>query len=148
MDRLDELSQNVCKANKALEDEAKPLLQEAFTKILEKYPVVRVFSWKQYAPSFNDGDPCYFSVNGIEINYEDGDDDDDWNDDEDEDSEDMNLRKEFQNLSYEEQSKIRNEINSVVNKIPDDIMERLFGESSKVIVTRSGISVEDYYCGY
>lgn len=34
-----------------------------FKEFFERNPEVNVIYWTQYTPYFNDGDPCYFSVN-------------------------------------------------------------------------------------
>jgi hypothetical protein len=36
-----------------------------FQQYLEKNPHILGIAWTQHTPSFNDGDPCTFSVNGV-----------------------------------------------------------------------------------
>jgi len=38
-------------------------LKEALAEFFDKYPEVETVQWTQYAPYFNDGDACVFSVN-------------------------------------------------------------------------------------
>ena len=40
---------------------------EAFAPVFEKYPEADSFAWKQYTPSFNDGDPCEFGIMSDEL---------------------------------------------------------------------------------
>lgn len=43
------------------------LVQEMAKDIFDAFPCVRAIQWTQYTPYFNDGDPCYFSVNEARI---------------------------------------------------------------------------------
>ena len=36
--------------------------REYFTDFFNLYPFITKIEWTQYTPSFNDGDPCYFSA--------------------------------------------------------------------------------------
>lgn len=45
----------------------KQALLDEVKSFFEKFPEVTMLRWKGYAPSFNDGSPCYFSVHGPEI---------------------------------------------------------------------------------
>lgn len=46
--------------------ELQEIIKESFLEIagelFEKYPTMESFSWKQYTPYFNDGEPCTFEV--------------------------------------------------------------------------------------
>lgn len=59
---LDELKDKIKETNKLLSEHAKKALDKAFADIFTKYPEVVGFKWHQYTPTFNDGDPCVFSV--------------------------------------------------------------------------------------
>lgn len=37
-------------------------LKEATSEIFEKFPTLENFSWTQYTPYFNDGEPCEFCI--------------------------------------------------------------------------------------
>lgn len=85
-------------------------LGQAFKDFFDSCPEVRIVCWQQYAPYFNDGDPCEFSVHDPQVipypnkiekdlavhlgfdldesDDEDGDSDDGDEDDEDEDGTD------------------------------------------------------------
>ncbi len=57
---LDELKEKIKETNKLVSEHAKETLDKAFADIFNKYPELVGFSWEQYTPSFNDGDPCVF----------------------------------------------------------------------------------------
>lgn len=58
---------------KALEEEINNTAKANFNKMVQelfiKYPELNSFSWTQYTPYFNDGEPCEFGVHEVdEIN--------------------------------------------------------------------------------
>jgi len=63
-----------------LEEDARKLMLEAFKEVFDDYPALESFSWTQYTPHFNDGDPCQFGAYIDEVNldgtYETKDEDD------------------------------------------------------------------------
>ena len=96
-----------------------------FTKFFERSNELESFSWDQYTPYFNDGDSCHFCVHEIRrINEED-----------------------IYDLEYElsaELVEIIDQIQEVLNSIPDEFMEDLFGDHISVTVKRDGtIETED-----
>lgn len=44
---------------------AEQALTSGFAAFFEKYPQVKTICWNQYIPSFNDGEPCEFSIGEI-----------------------------------------------------------------------------------
>ena len=50
-------------AKKEFSRKAKAALKEVFQDFFAKHPEVQQVRWTQYAPYFNDGDECTFSVN-------------------------------------------------------------------------------------
>lgn len=44
--------------------EQKALFDTFLQEIFEYVPEIKLFMWQQYIPSFNDGDPCSFSISG------------------------------------------------------------------------------------
>lgn len=45
-----------------IKDAATSLFTDASKDLFEKHPKLNSFSWTQYTPYFNDGEPCEFSV--------------------------------------------------------------------------------------
>lgn len=90
-----------------------------FAEFFEKSNKLDSFSWDQYTPYFNDGDSCHFCVHEISrIN--------------DEDIYDLE-----EDLSPE-LDEIINQIQEILNSIPDEFMEDLFGDHTTVTVKRDG----------
>lgn len=53
--------------NEQITAHGRDLLGKAFKEFFDRCPEVRAVVWTQYAPRFNDGDPCTFSVNECEV---------------------------------------------------------------------------------
>jgi len=87
-------------------------LKIAFLEIFKKFPDLKTFAWTQYTPYFNDGEPCYFSVNtySIEINGN-------WD---------------------SGNSKIEKAVTEVLERIDSETMETLFGDHVQVTVNWDG----------
>lgn len=65
--KLEELKQKIEDTNREIRDNAKTALEGSFKEIFEEYPELHGFRWTQYTPSFNDGDPCEFTVGDIDV---------------------------------------------------------------------------------
>ena len=52
----------ITEAKKDLEKRTEAAIKEAIQELFNKHPILKSFGWKQYAPYFNDGEPCYFSL--------------------------------------------------------------------------------------
>lgn len=59
---LSERLDNITRLRKEAQAEVKNLFTEFNRELFEKNPNLESYSWPQYAPYFNDGDPCYFGV--------------------------------------------------------------------------------------
>lgn len=151
--KLDGLKQKAEAFQQEMMKQGQTLLQECFTEIFNQYPDLKYFSWTQYTPYFNDGDTCYFGVNEIEyINGYSA-----WYENEDNDEDFVNLFEVDKHESGEYHwqlkkngeyaslgNKIEDELNSVINAIPDEIMQQVYGDHVKVVVSRTETKVEDY----
>lgn len=137
---------------------------EALKEFMQQNPEVRAFAWRQYAPSFNDGDPCVFSVHrpsflfvGQKENTES--EDEISEDDEDLDhgtiegggayfyghsKEDAEEKAKEYNVSVETVQNCMN-ISELLEEMDSVIMQSIFGESAEVIVTKSKVTINDYY---
>lgn len=90
-----------------------------FNEIFLKYPNLEEVSWNAYTPYFNDGEPCVFSSNH---NY-----------------------AEFSfHEDKEENEEVESEVESFLSKFDDELLRNLFGDHVEIIVTKEGISVEEY----
>lgn len=113
---------------------AKELTKQAFAEYFEKFPGVESLGWRQYAPSFNDGDPCVFRVNTYDIVIRavgaevDGD-------------------KDFYDSGhFAYASKEREAAALLLKSIDSSIMEDMYGDGSEVTVSRNGkVQIDEYY---
>jgi hypothetical protein len=134
-------------------ESAKEGLKEAFVNYFELNPNANAVVWTQYAPYFNDGDPCVFSVNEITVTNATGSLLEDSNilyGEIDEDDDDYKgifayslgyLRKEETQVDHDSSSALGNLLS---DNDMSDVMESMFGDSVRVIATREGFDVEEY----
>lgn len=71
-----------------IEKSGKEAIQEILESFLAENPTVKRLRWTQYAPYFNDGDPCTFSVHEPEVELFSADAVESEEDEEDEDRDD------------------------------------------------------------
>jgi hypothetical protein len=114
--------------------EGKSIVLEAAKQFFEACPEVEAVRWTQYAPHFNDGEPCEFGVNTPKVKYGEtgGDDEDGWLD------------------TYDDEfPKNADEPIRVFDKIIcdgdlEDMMRFAFGPDCEVTITRDGeVTVDD-----
>lgn len=110
-------------ARKALVDMSQEAFRELAQQVFSKYQDVASFSWVQYTPYWNDGDPCVFSVHNyeecIEIN-----------------GEEQEYGGAHPACSY---------IVKMLGGFPGEILRDVFGDHCKVIVHKDGkAEVEEY----
>lgn len=137
---------------KKLSEELKGELHSTFVELFRAYPKLKSYSWDQYAPHFNDGDACVFSVYNARITLESDDGENEFDLDEPEAFDGVNekLKKGAAVSSWEEnmaecikscQSSLG--VFSAVEKVHgviagfDDIMKEVYEEDCTVTVTRT-----------
>ena len=111
-----------------LQEKGQSIFEEASREIFKKYPNLNSFSWTQYTPHFNDGDPCHFGINDtIYLNgiSQYNDDCDEWN-----------------NIA-DDPNTITDEVYDLISSVDEDSM-KLYGEG-KITVSKDGRIVCDYY---
>lgn len=64
---LQELTDETERLQKKIEERGKAVFLQATQDLLDKFPQIRALHWTQYTPYFNDGDPCYFRVNSLNV---------------------------------------------------------------------------------
>jgi hypothetical protein len=152
---------------------AKKAVVSLVTSFLESHPEVAALRWSQYTPSFNDGDPCTFTMNDIELSLkpeetdatdtsdeesqgegadeeEQDEDDEDYEDeDEDEDDEDEDYGDFVSHYRLRDERPTLSEALARLNRAVDyDIFESAFGDGVEVTATREGFNISEYDCGY
>lgn len=151
---LQELQKTIAEleeAKVAAAEKAKEKLAPALQQFLKDYPFIKTIAWTQYAPYFNDGEECIFSVHEIyfcteeveEYNYhtveENG----------------FSAGGTFTNFNkyggkefiakgltkeiYDEASNLSNTLEAA-----EDLLKEVFGNHVAVLVTSKGIDVQDY----
>jgi hypothetical protein len=133
--------------------QATEMFKEVFTNFWSSNPNVNVVVWQQYAPHFNDGDPCIFSVRDITFSnaIEENDIDDlNWGEYhggteniwaiDDYSSSYSNIDESIE-VDLESIKILSKLLNSEVMENP---IKALFGEDCRVIATREGFTSEEY----
>lgn len=147
--------------DKELADNGKRLFSEASAEIFAAHPVLVSFAWTEYAPHWNDGEPCEFSAHTEDVYLKtsnesavantDGVDEDE--DEEDEDGEEETFsRYDFEEGPYNNKTVKANltpreaagkAVIEFLENFDDDSLETMFGDG-KVVVTKGGVEVEEY----
>jgi hypothetical protein len=121
----------------------KPVMTAGLAPIFEEYPQLKTIGWKQYAPSFNDGDPCYFTVHNdddsVELNGVNG-----YGDDDDEEDEDGERKA----IDEKVREKIIAKVGVVFRQFTDGDYQTMFGEGARVTIHRDGTVDSDEYGDY
>lgn len=140
LNRIEEIAETYESAKATLVDELEPELGKVFKEIMTDSEKIYSYRFTQYAPHFNDGDPCEFESNhqygsffgpvlfdedGYKIEFEDGDELSDYLDCE-VSGDDIARMKKFK---------------AILDKVPEDFYKDAFGESSEITINRDG-SVE------
>lgn len=148
MSTLIKLVQEISAARAAFIENGKALLTEEFNKFFQENPGVRMFTWTQFSPYFNDGDECVFRVNYPTFtNDPDGEIDYDELESELEDAwlygEDA--YGEYGGKPTAEEEKAMDTLENLwSHSVMDDLFESLFGNHVRVTVTPAGIRVDEY----
>lgn len=105
-----------------LQETGEEFLVEHFKKTFEENPKLETVSWSQYTPYFNDGEECTFSSNH------------EWAD------------IEGEGLKYDspEYNKIKDDIREFLSQFDNDLLKHMFGDHVKIVITKEGISIEEY----
>jgi len=124
-----------------------------FTPIFAKSKKIKSFGWSQYTPYFNDGEECTFGVNNSDISINGVDQYEceflDWrmkyvlSGDRDK-KKYIDELSSNDKLDYQEYAIVQ-EIESVLESIPEDFYRDLFGDHVQVTVNADGtIETEEY----
>ena len=162
LDKVDKIRSDLKKAEKTASKEIMDILK----KMMTDNPLITGVMWQQYTPSFNDGEPCVFTINGPFIKFDDkvsraGD-----KDTEDDESE---MAKGYLDSSYEIDDDFFDNAADIFNfkeikalkatvkdvhkvhehlEAMDACLQEMFGNGVQVFVTKDGVETEDYDCGY
>jgi hypothetical protein len=167
---INELKEKIKETNKLVSERAKTALDKAFEDIFDKYPEVVGFKWRQYTPTFNDGDPCVFRLSEPDYilytkefadkvpaealaskavfiyNVSEVDEDDEDNSVlEESELEAGQVRCVSFYRDYKgDLNAAQKEIEALFQGDVEDIFEYAYGDGYTIIATKEGLTVEDY----
>ena len=119
-------------------------LREEFPQLikplLDQSEIIEKIRWQQYTPYFNDGDICYFSRGEVLVN------DSEWETPEVLRETIWTSGKWYSNPNYNaKEGQILKDIKEVIDSIPDDFYESLFGDHVEVTIYKDGtITTEEF----
>lgn len=155
MEEINKEFQLLKDSKEELSKQIEAFIKKAFTRFWELNPAVKAVFWHQYAPSFNDGDPCYFSVHApFFTNIESKEkleliDGDDFEEELEEEGFwcEYSFGGEYCPSTPEgvNESSVSELSQIICSRLTESTMERLFGNGSRVIATREGFQTRDYY---
>jgi hypothetical protein len=130
---------------------AKVALKEEFKTFFEQNPEVHTIRWTQYAPYFNDGEPCEFSVHEpvflsapTDSEDEGGERDVLWAIQRETGSWSRSKHR-FTTPREDDLLAACEKITSLLQGLPEDLMRSTFGTDVAVNATRDGITTEGHY---
>jgi hypothetical protein len=149
---LDSLIQDFISYQEQFRKAATEKLKEFFVKFWEENPAIKAVTWVQYAPYFNDGNACEFSVNDPYFTNAEGKDleeidcwggyeggkEDIWSE--------CSFSGRYGGVIPEGVDPVSTKSLSslLTSEVMKPIMEETFGSDNTVIATREGFQVEDY----
>jgi hypothetical protein len=140
---LETLLQEFTEQQEKFRKDAQEKLKEYFAEFWEKNPAIKAIHWSQYAPYFNDGDPCTFSVHDPYFTNAEGDDLDDlsrWGEyDGEKEGVWSDLDPRFDGVDVESTQSLAKLLTSGVM---EPIMKIMFGSDNVIVATREGFSVD------
>lgn len=138
----------IIREQKKFFDSVEGLFKSGVKSIFEEVPELEVLKWSQSTPSYNDGEPCEFSVSYLEFfltgEYSSESDEDD--DDEVEGFCSYSIERQ-EGLS-EKSKALLTAFNKEFNEL-DDVLKNIFGDGKEITIKRDGtVMVEDYEGDY
>jgi hypothetical protein len=137
--QVDKLIEQYIQARGQLESSFLKLFRADVKEMFNKHPEVTGVMWTQYAPHFNDGEPCLFSVNSLwyctkpfvlPVSGFPDDEDGGW--------------IELFGTANSETPELVRELSKVIHSLDSDLMQNLFGPDSQVVITPEELIIEDY----
>src|SRR5579885_1140821 len=122
---FDELASLKEAYDKKLEEAGEDAVKEVFKEFFDKYPRAESITWVQYTPYFNDGEED-----------EGEEDDDEWYDDWD-----------SYGLAHSEDPELKaigEDFGTLEDTVPEDVMEKVFGDHVRITATREGFEVREF----
>jgi hypothetical protein len=135
MNQFDDLKEEMEAIIKKMEERGREAFKAGSAQLFNGNPDLVSFSWTQYTPYFNDGDPCEFGVNSyLDIEFSDGTFLEEWTD----------YSSKYEEEANEGQRVTADAAYELVSAIPENVMKTLFGDHVKVTVFRDRVEVDEY----
>jgi hypothetical protein len=103
-----------------LQKTGEQFLIQNFADLFNKYPSLERISWQQYTPYFNDGEECVFRSYHKYADVE------------------------GEALTDKERDEVEEELKTFMSQFDDELLKNLFGDHVQLIVSKEGITVEEY----
>lgn len=114
--------------------------EKTVREISKNIPKSMSFSWTQFTPNFNDGDPCYFSVNaseltiGVEGIYH---------------CEVYELKGksdllESIGITFKQLEKLHDSLSKLIYSIPKDIIKEIYGDDAIVTIENGKVEADEH----
>lgn len=135
-----------------LSNQAEEVIKSYFNQLFQDQPDLVAIKWNQYIPSFNDGDPCTFSLGGVYIC--DTQPRDEYPDDYDSEyyfefnDKYYSVGTIYEDKYYEKyEYKWFADLEDFLEDVKPEL-EKVFGSNATVIVFRDSIEIEEFDYGY
>ena len=132
--------------------EAQSLLKDLAKEFFQNYPEIKLISWTQYTPYFNDGDTCVFRVNDVYFSNAEGNEVDNitaWG--EYEGKTEGIFSSTMWGMKYEKitlpeaTSAACEDVSSIINSSEmRDVLQEMFGDHVSIQLTANGFNVSEF----
>ena len=157
MDHFADLKKEMEDLKKKMQERGQEIFREGSKIIFEQYPDLEWFSWRQYTPYWNDGEPCEFSVwDELNIRFKnapvlDEEEAEEYYDESDRPTLEYYgggeyLRKyalEHEGVTEDHLDAADAAVN-LVRAIPEEVMYDLFGDHATVTIFADHVEVDEY----
>lgn len=147
MNPLKAIGKKLKAAREATTQEAKAILEPTLKEFLRDHPSVLALAWTQYAPHFNDGDACTFSVHEVRVRMVDTSKNvnDDGEVEEEFDPETSSYYVHYV-AGYLLKGKLQSDLRDLNDGLSaiEDSLEQIYGDGVMVVVTRDETFVVEH----
>lgn len=115
------------------------MVAQAIQELILKVEGLEAVNWKQYIPSFNDGDACEFGLGEVTFKFQ-------TIDDEGDNEDGFLCTYAMKRLGLSDKQDQCGEISNFINSIPEEMLESIFNSNASVTIRKNGkVEVDDYY---
>ena len=148
---IDQFKAAQAEFRKIVEEKGKEVLESAFTRFFERCPEVTAVQWTQYAPGFNDGEPCTFGLGEVYFRMDKSVDPSMFRYEPDNDEDEGPMYSAWSMDDKFGSKGAMHDFEGLLNQL-EEILEPTFGDDKRITVSMKDGELqfeEDYYdCGY